>query len=572
MTILCAFRLSRSASRTHPFQNVSFALFGLGDRAYGSMYCAAARKFGARMLQLGARSANSCNVGYGDDGTPGGGVLRDLDIWLHESLLVTAFPGARRISSTSSSRGTRSVGTNQETQPSSSSPAAWHRVVPLECTNDEADAHPFDQTMSDYETFFKSLAPPSAYNHPGIRNATILANQRLTDPGWVQDTRHLVFKVECDDSYVNADALYQAGDICTVLPSNAKENVEALLKVLPQSIRKNADCKLKISCLATEAVPWPQLCTIRGWLTFCADIQALPEREDLRELSFYCRDPEQAEKLISLSEPSASALYADYILRERRSWRDVLYDFDSAELSVEHLMRLLPPLRPRHFSIASAASPDTIELCVAVVEGQTPLGRRYCGLCSSYLAGCEEGEQVRFWLKPGSFRLPLAISPFTNQFETPILCIGAGTGIAPLRSLLRERESHRPPESSPASPAHIDARLIFGCRKEAKDFYYRDEWEALQRTNRFKLWTSFSQDQWHKIYVQQRMGQEKAMIVDHVIANGGAVYVAGGAKMALSVKEELVEILSEVLGGATQAQEFLKQLQKKGKYAVEAWT
>lgn len=104
------------------------------------------------------------------------------------------------------------------------------------------------------------------------------------------------------------------------------------------------------------------------------------------------------------------------------------------------------------------------------------------------------------------------------------------------------------------------------------DFYYRDEWEALKHANRFQLWTAFSQDQWHKVYVQQRMTEQKAMIIDHVIAQRGAVYVAGGAKMALSVKEELVQILSEALGGAKQAQMFLKQLQKEGKYAVEAWT
>ena len=557
-------RLSRSASRTRPFQNVSFALFGLGDRAYGSMFCAAARKFGARMLQLGARSV--CDVGYGDDGTVGGGVLYDLDVWLHESLLALKVFSRTRITTTVVEA------THRQSQPSSLASVAWHRVVPEKCPNDESYTQHGEQSLVEYESFFNSLAPPTAYNHPGVRTAKVVANQRLTDSQWSQDTRHLVLNVESDDIQDHAQVLYQAGDICTILPSNSMENVEALLEVLPQSIRNIADCKLQISCLCTEAFPWPQQCTIRGWLTYCADIQALPEREDLRELSAYCHDPEQAEKLISLSEPSASALYVDYVLRERRTWRDVLHDFDSAELSLENLMKLLPPLRPRHFSIASASSADTIELCVAVVEGKTPLGRTYRGLCSSYLAGCEEGELVRIWLKPGSFRLPMAVRPSTYQYETPILCIGAGTGIAPLRSLVRERERQRPPEFSSASLNHRDTRLIFGCRKETMDFYYRDEWEALQHTNRLQLWTSFSQDQWHKIYVQQRMTEQKGMIIDHIITQRGAVYVAGGAKMALSVKEELVEILSEVLGGAKQAQMFLKQMQKEGKYALEAWT
>lgn len=159
---------------------------------------------------------------------------------------------------------------------------------------------------------------------------------------------------------------------------------------------------------------------------------------------------DQKTKLVSLSETHDAALYGDYILREKRNWGDVLFDFDSIKfegsanistssgngassssqstkipnempfrtatadklqtsfvpLTVEYLLMILAPIMPRHFSIASAPSSSTdldeqgmigysmrhgkfgfnLDLCVAVVEGETRRGRKYAGLCSKYLS------------------------------------------------------------------------------------------------------------------------------------------------------------------------------------------
>jgi sulfite reductase alpha subunit-like flavoprotein len=247
-----------------------------------------------------------------------------------------------------------------------------------------------------------------------------------------------------------------------------------------------------------------------------------------------------------------------------------LYDFDSVVLSIESLIQLLPPIRPRHFSIASASSCNTIELCVAVVEGVTPLGRSYRGLCSTYLASCQEQEELRLWIKPGSFQLPLEICPITKQYSIPILCIGAGTGIAPLRSLLKERI-----QNLVATSADVcDSRLLFGCRKREMDFYYRSEWDELVQTIGLQLWTAFSQeeDAGKKVYVQHRMAEEQETIIHHILVLRGAVFVAGGAKMARSVQQELLEILTKATGSTSQSQLILKTMQRRGTYAVEAWS
>jgi len=394
------------------------------------------------------------------------------------------------------------------------------------------------------------------------------------------------------------------------------------------------------------------------------------------------RGKDQRNKLISLSETEDAQLYGDYIIREKRDWGAVLFDFDSVRfegreiggldigdgddndggggddsggnsvqvtpLTIEHLLLLLPPIMPRHFSIASAPSKAIVqghehgythrdgsqfggfdlELCVAIVEGETRHKRKFMGLCSRYLSHLKPASEqiVRVWIRPGSFgKLPMKIAASdvdgvggggeekssarrSHHFETPVMCIGAGTGVAPLRSLLHERESiftletqpndddndnnninarlqsnlptitdSTPQEITPLPTAttNLDNVLVFGCRKSTTDYYYKSEWEDMQNKNHLRLLTAFSQDQKHKIYVQRlaREADSGYLIAKHIVENSGAVYVAGGAKMARAVREEIVECLGKVLpGGERDAKLLIKKLQRIGKFSVEAWS
>ena len=446
---------------------------------------------------------------------------------------------------------------------------------------------------------------------------------------------------------------YQAGDIATILPSNPSSLVDRFLSILPASIRNMADDVLQITSsnnpnpnhnTATMIMchPWPTSCTLRGLLMHCADLQSLPEREDLYALSSYCNTTstsqqhannngqDQREKLISLSETSGAALYGDYIIREKRNWVDVFYDFDSIEITVEQLLGVLPSMKPRHFSIASSpsyimkerqqqrqrqqrqllqsTSSDTrddgfeLELCVAVVEGTTPFGRAYAGCCSKYLASIvpsstKSNAVVRLWIHPGSFsKLPLdppidaGTSSNDRRFETPVMCIGAGTGIAPLRSLILEREAQLG-AADVASSSHseegincittvagggnLDNTLVFGCRKQSKDYYYGKEWDALTSSKRLHFIPAFSRDQKHKLYVQRALREANGgeLIVQHILERNGAVYVAGGSKMARAVKDEIVEALAARLDGEEKdAKRLLNKLKRKGLFSIEAWS
>eukprot|EP00536_Pseudo-nitzschia_multiseries_P010853 jgi/Psemu1/204414/e_gw1.348.61.1 len=666
-----------------------FALFCLGDRAYGPQFCAAGRKLGVRLLRLGSKAL--CEVGYGDDNTPGGGVFRDLDEWLEQKLV----PGVAS-SSLDRARLPSTAGDDNDEK------AEWKKAC-------------YEES---YREYFRARGPVTAYSYnssckrvsaaaddsssgrptakrqiPWIGSVTV--NDRITAPDWNQDTRHLEIRLrkptpKTRDSSDHAEKdgsdpsendsgppplplPYIAGDVASILPFNSRDEVDRFLGVLPESVSSVADDPLRIDLDESFAsdnrfTRWPTMCTLRGWLTFCADIHSLPEREDLRALSVFCGAPpdagqmdgslDQASKLRSLSETSEAALYADYILREKRSWIDVLHDFESlrapgSRLTLEALLRLLPPMRPRDFSIASAPSMDrlrrevglrapdgpaedgdsfSIELCVGVVEGTTRLGRSYHGLCSEFLSRIAPSgfatttmtteEELRVWIRPGTFgKMPTALINNHNgssistsaSFDVPIVCVGAGTGIAPMRSLLLERMALHAMATQTARDSAAKDRsqtndgktsedsddtttttttttttsaadekdneniLVFGCRKQTADFYYREEWERLTSDEdcHFRILKAFSQDQAHKIYVQKvlREADDGTLIARHILEKGGAVFIAGGPKMARAVKQEIVEALTDVLpGGEKQAHQILNKMQRMGRFGIEAWS
>ena len=639
--------------------NHEFALFCLGDRAYGPQFCAAGRKLAVRLLQLGMPSF--CEVGYGDDNTPNGGVFRDLDDWLEGVLL----PKVLELSSSLSTP----IPNNNNIP--SVCPYRVQVEVKEESKIQELGAEFLDGSYHDY---FVERGPITAYSYnssSGERLAatshasetmerstpllgTVVTNNRITDSDWKQETRHIEIqlaksghptKSSSDES--TSSLPYMAGDVASVLPFNSQLNVNRFLSVLPDSISSLADCVINIDLDESYATDnrytrWPHRCTLRGWLTYCADIQALPEREDLRALSVYCAPSEQdasldqSEKLRSFSETSGAALYADYVLREKRSWIDVLYDFESLRepgslLTLKALLMILPPMRPRDFSIASAPSMEkilarkrivtnedvstrdgeqnckrlfSIQLCVAVVEGTTRLGRSYHGLCSKFLSEIGPSQsssgslpQLLVWIRPGTFgKMPMELqSP--SSFEVPIICVGAGTGIAPMRSLMLERVAirymaqQRDEEDSITSDSKTNSEdvsvtskvpldeneniLVFGCRKQKSDYYYEKEWKTLTQEKNIRLMTAFSQDQLQKMYVQKvlRDADDGELIARHILERGGAIFIAGNPKMARAVKQEIIEVLSASLpAGEKQANKLLNKMQRMGRFSIEAWS
>jgi len=211
----------------------------------------------------------------------------------------------------------------------------------------------------------------------------------------------------------------------------------------------------------------------------------------------------------------------------------------------------LSPLLPRFYSIASANAQNAIDLLISKTEMPSWRGEVLPGLCTDYLEMRAEigTPNVPLYLhRAEHFRLP-------EDPHADIIMIGPGTGVAPFRAFLHAR-------------AELPGRnwLFFGARHEASDFYFEQEFRALESAGRLKLTTAFSRDADRKVYVQHRIREEADALWQWL--NGGAyLYICGDAKR---MAREVVEVLSQIACERGRPN-FFKELKASCRMALDVY-
>ncbi|HSZ92870.1 MAG TPA: flavodoxin domain-containing protein [Acetobacteraceae bacterium] len=249
--------------------------------------------------------------------------------------------------------------------------------------------------------------------------------------------------------------------------------------------------------------------------------------------------------------------YAGGALSRQDGWQIIdMLEAAPRKLSEEQLLALLRPLAPRYYSIASSrkAVPDEAHLLIAAVRYATH-GRERNGVASVDVAERRKaGDRLRVFLKPNPhFRLP-------TDPERPVIMIGPGTGVAPFRAFMQERDA-------------IGARgrnwLAFGHRNYTHDFLYQLEWQdLLKRGALTRLDVAFSRDQPEKRYVQHALWDARRELYAWV-QDGAAIYVCGDANaMAKDVHGSLQRILGEQGKDGAAA---LDALRREGRYLRDVY-
>ncbi len=336
--------------------------------------------------------------------------------------------------------------------------------------------------------------------------ARLLHNRLLNGAGAVKETRQIVFDLK-DSGFV-----YEAGDALGVWPSNCLSLVEELLGCVgldsSQHIRLKDHGELPLAVALQKHLEITRITP--EWLAFVAERTGSPR---LRELLA----PERKAEL-------KAWLWGRQLI-------DLLQAFP-LELACEELLGLLKPLQPRLYSISSSPkiTPDEVHLTVSTVRYRHN-DRARSGVCSAFLADrAEQGLVPIFTQKSAHFRVP-------KDPHAPMIMVGPGTGVAPFRAFLQERQAMGAPGKN---------WLLFGEQRAASDFYYRDELLAWQREGHLhQLDTAFSRDQAQKIYVQQRMLEQGAQLW-RWLEEGGHFYICGDAsRMAKDVDCALKTVVRE---------------------------
>ena len=414
---------------------------------------------------------------------------------------------------------------------------------------------------------------------------TLEENRRMTPSTHWQDVRHLEFSSD-------QSAAYGPGDILTIFPKNFPEDVDQLLQRMgwtniadepiyftpTKAIKEGAFCPAPPTSLSEPST------TLRTLLTDHLDITAIPRRSFFSLIAHFTEDQFHKDRLLEFTRPEYIDELYDYTTRPRRSILEVLQEFESVKIPWQWAANILPELRGRQFSIASGGqlkqSPDgsaRFELLVAVVKYKTVIKKIRAGVCTRYLAHLAKGTKLDVGLQKGGLATTKA------EAQRPVVMVGPGTGVAPMRSLIWERlqwARERGIEGEILNGSHVNgvagpghSLLFFGCRNITTDYFYRDEWQDLQQRMPLTVLPAFSRDQDHKIYVQDLIRQHSDTVYHQLHDCEGLVYVCGSSgKMPKAVRAALVDVFRE-RGGMDHkdAEGYLEAMEKEGRYKQETW-
>ncbi|MDB2506682.1 assimilatory sulfite reductase (NADPH) flavoprotein subunit [Opitutales bacterium] len=363
---------------------------------------------------------------------------------------------------------------------------------------------------------------------PSKLNERVLLNGR----GSAKETIHLEFNLE------GSGLTYEAGDALAVIPHNAQDVVDAILGAT----------QLDGSSIVTLK---DGECTLGDALTRKLDATAisLPVLKRYNEIA----QDDKLAALITNKEALKEYTWGREII-------DVLTDFPAKSITADQLAGTMRKLPPRLYSIASSpkAHPGEVHLTVGVVRYDSN-GRERKGVCSTYLADrIKEGNAIDVFVTANKhFKVP------ANP-DAPLIMVGPGTGIAPFRAFIEERQ---------ATGAKGKNWLIFGDQHYLTDFLYQTEWQNyLEDGVLTKLDVAFSRDQAEKVYVQDRM-RENGKELYTWLEEGASFCVCGDAsRMAHDVDQALHDIIAQE-GNMSEAAaaDYVKQLKADKRYVRDVY-
>ncbi|KAF5296664.1 hypothetical protein FQR65_LT10204 [Abscondita terminalis] len=366
---------------------------------------------------------------------------------------------------------------------------------------------------------------------------TVKEIERTTCPSHFQDVR--LVKLQTQGQH------YVPGDVVVIRPKNLPSHITEFQNLLncngidisPNEVFKITEINRDVPVPAPlqNAVTFQQLCEEYF------DLNAVPRRHFFQILSLLTDNEIEKEKLQEFATAEGQNDLYNYCNRPRRNVVEVLQDFPHALKNVTKkvLFEIFHPIKPREFSIASSfkAHSNEIHILLGVVRYKTRLVKERLGLCSNYLANLRVGDQIRVWIKKGSFKFP-------TEPDVPVILVGPGTGMAPFRSFICEREQENRNNSN-------RVLFFFGCRGRDLDFHCKKDFIRLEKEDQLKLVCAFSRDQGEKIYVQHKILEHGELVWQMLRNENVRIYIAGNAKnMPQQVREAFVDVC-KVHGGMT---------------------
>ncbi|HKJ11518.1 MAG TPA: cytochrome P450 [Ornithinimicrobium sp.] len=358
---------------------------------------------------------------------------------------------------------------------------------------------------------------------------------------------------------------YAAGDHLGVVPRN---DISLIRRVMA---RFTLDAGMFITITEKPGtqthLPTDEPVPLLAVLGTCVELQDMANRDSIETLARYTEDPRERAALEALigEDEEAQVRYRSQIVQPYRSVLDLLEENPSCALPFEEYLDLLPPLRPRYYSISSSPRSDARApaITAAVVRGPNR-GRDgvFAGVATNYLAGMAPGATVFAFTRTPT----IAFHPPKDP-SVPMIMVGAGTGLAPFRGFLQERAAEQ------ADGAEVGRSLVFfGCREPSDDIY-AEEMAAYQRDGVATVYTVYSSEPVEgRAWVQHEMAY-RADEIWELLEQGAAVFICGNANtMAPGVRAALRQIYRDHTGSSEeQAEQWLADLRAQDRFVEDIW-
>lgn len=393
-----------------------------------------------------------------------------------------------------------------------------------------------DLTVSAAISTTPSSIQDSGYSRSNPYYAEVLDIINLNGRGSNKETLHIELAIE------DSGIAFEPGDSLGIFPNNDPDLVDLLVNALGFSPSESVTINKQGEVLA-----------FREALLTYYEITVLT-KPLLQKFTEIVSNPALDELLAKGNEDKLKA----YL--NGRDLLDLIQDFGPLKIDAQTFVSLLRKLPTRLYSIASSyqANPDEVHLTIGAVRYHAN-GRDRNGVCSVQMAErIQPGDKLPIYVQNNeNFKLP-------DNPDTPIIMVGPGTGVAPFRSFLQEREE---------IGATGKSWLFFGDQHFVTDFLYQTEWQNWLKDGVLtKMNIAFSRDTAEKVYVQHRMLEHSKELFEW-LQEGAVLYICGDEKhMAHDVHQTLLAIIQkEGQMSLEQAEEYVAAMNQNKRYQRDVY-
>lgn len=325
---------------------------------------------------------------------------------------------------------------------------------------------------------------------------------------------------------------YNAGDYLAILPFNPSATVARVFR----RFQLSWDATFKIGSAGPTSLPTDVPVSATDVLGAYVELSQPATKRNIQALIEATED----EKTVTALKSLIGDNFADDVTAKRLSVLDLLEQHPAISLPFASFLGMLPPMRIRQYSISSSplADPTKVTLTYAVLDSPAISGQgQHVGVASNFLCSLREGEKLHVAVRPSTaFHLP------ADAEKTPIICMAAGTGLAPFRGFVQERAA-----MIAAGRKLAPALLFFGCRSPDEDDLYADEfarWQELGAVDVRRAYSRASDQSDGCKYVQDRVSKDRHEIYD-LWDQGARLYLCGGRKVGKGIEDACVEMVKE---------------------------